>query len=77
MTPISIYVQKFTGHVYECGVLNDWPIQKIDLLTSTWGSLCNIAKCSTHAVPTCKSVKLIAKVLHSVTTRFFHKQPSC
>ena len=34
MTPISIYVQRFTGHVYECGVLNDWPIQKIDLLTS-------------------------------------------
>ena len=71
MTPISIYGQRFTGHVCDWGVLNDWQIQKIDLLTSTWGSICNIAKCSTHAVSTCKSVKLIAKVWHSVTTRFF------
>ena len=44
ITPTSIHIQRFTGHVYDWSILNDWPIQKIDLLTSTWGSLCNIAK---------------------------------
>ena len=44
VTPISIHVQRFTGQVYDWSVLNNWPIQKIDLLTSTWGSLRNILK---------------------------------
>ena len=34
-------------------------MENIDLPTSTWGSLCNIAKFLTHAVPTCKRVKLM------------------
>ena len=69
ITPTSIHVQRFTGHVYDwvyMSILNDWPIQKIDLLTSACGSLCNIAKYLTHAVPTCKMVKLMVKVWFSV-----------
>ena len=49
ITPISVQVQRFTGHIYDWIILNDWLIQKNDLLTSTWGSLCNIAKCLTQA----------------------------
>ena len=49
ITPISVYVQRFTVHVYDWSILNDQPIQNIDLLTSTSGSLCNIAKCLTYA----------------------------
>ena len=40
--------------------------KNIDSLTSTWGSLCNIAKWLTHAVPTCKRVKLMVKIWFSV-----------
>ena len=43
INPTSIHVQRFTGHVCDWSVLNDWPTQKIDLLTPTW-SLCIIAK---------------------------------
>ena len=42
--------------------LNDWPIQKIDLVTPPSGSLCNIAKYLTNAVPTCKGLKLMVNV---------------
>ena len=66
ITPISIHVQRFTGHVYDWSIVNDWPIQKIDLEISTWGSLCNIPKYLTHAVPTCKRVKHMVKVWFSV-----------
>ena len=48
ITPISIHLRRFTGHVYDWSILNDWPIQKIDLLTTTWRNLCNIAKCLTQ-----------------------------
>ena len=44
ITPTSIHVQRFTGHVYGWSILNDWTIQKTDLVTSTWVSFCNIAK---------------------------------
>ena len=27
ITPISIHIQRFTGHVYDWSILNDWPIQ--------------------------------------------------
>ena len=64
--PTSIHVKRFTGHVYDWSILNDRPIQKIDLLTPKLGSLCNIAKYLTHAVPTYKRVKLILKVWFSV-----------
>ena len=40
--------------------------QVLDLLTSIWGSLCNIAKYLTHAVPTCEKVKPMVKVWFSV-----------
>ena len=46
--------------------LNDWTIQQIGFLTPTLGSLCNIAKYLTHAVPACKRVKLMVKALFSV-----------
>ena len=38
-TQISIHIQRFTGQVYDWSILNDWPIQKIELLTPAWGSL--------------------------------------
>ena len=53
-------------YVYDKSILNDWPIQKIDLLTSTLGTLCNIFICLIHAVPTCKRVTLMVKVWSSV-----------
>ena len=62
----SIHVQRLTGHVYGWSILNDRLIQKIDLLTSTWGGLCNIPKRLNHAVPTCKRIKLMVKVWFSV-----------
>ena len=27
ITPTSIHDQRFTGYVYDCGILNDWTIQ--------------------------------------------------
>ena len=33
--PISIHIQRFTGHIYDWSIVNGWPIQKIDLLTLT------------------------------------------
>ena len=45
---------------------NYWTIQKIDLPTSTWGSLCNIAKYLTHLVLTFERVKLMVKVWFSL-----------
>ena len=53
ITPTRFHVLKFAGYDYDWNGLNDWPIPKIDLLTSTWGSLNNIAKYLTHVVPTC------------------------
>ena len=36
-----IHVERFIGRVRDWNILNNvWPIQKIDLLTSTWRSLC-------------------------------------
>ena len=66
ITPTSFHIQRFTGHVYDWSILNHWSIQKIDLLTLTSGSLCNIVKYLTHAAPTCKVVKLMVKVSFSV-----------
>ena len=66
ITPTSFHIQKFTGHVYDWSILNHWSIRKIDLLTLTSGSLCNIVKYLTHAAPTCKVVKLMVKVSFSV-----------
>ena len=66
ITPIGVHVQRFTGYVYDWSILNDWPIQTIDLLTSIWGSLWNIAERITHAVPTSKRVKPMVKVRFSV-----------
>ena len=43
ITLTSIHVQRLTGYFYNWSILNDWPIQKIDLLTPKWGSLGNIA----------------------------------
>ena len=63
IAPTSIHIQRFTGHVHDWSILNDWPIQKIYLLTPKWGSFCNIAKYLTHAVSTCKRVKHVVKVL--------------
>ena len=63
---MRIHVQRFTRHVYDCSLLNEWPIWKIDILISTWGSLCNVAKCLTHAVPTCIRVKPMIEVWFSV-----------
>ena len=34
ISQVRLHVQRFTGHVYDWNKLNDWPIQKIDLLTS-------------------------------------------
>ena len=50
ITPTSIHVQRFTGYVFVWSILNDWPIQKIDLPTSTWGSLWNFAKYLTQPI---------------------------
>ena len=66
ITPTGIHAQRFTGHVYDWSIRNDWPIQNMDVLTLTLGSLCNIAKYLTHAVPACKMVKLMVKVWLSV-----------
>ena len=43
ITLTSIHVQRLTGYFYNWSILNDWPIQKNDLLTPKWGSLGNIA----------------------------------
>ena len=51
--PISSHVHRFTGKVHWI-ILNYWPTQNIDLLTSTWVCLCKIYKWLTHAVPTSK-----------------------
>ena len=38
ITPTSIHVERFTGHVRYWNILNnEWPIQKIELVTA-WGS---------------------------------------
>ena len=66
VNPTSIHVQRFTGHVSDRSILNDWSVQKTDLLTPKLDSLCNIAKYLAHAVPTCKRVKLMVKVWFSV-----------
>ena len=37
----SIHIERFSGCVSDWSVLNnDWPMQKFDLLTLIWGSLC-------------------------------------
>ena len=44
--------ERFTECVSDWGILNnDWLIQKNDLLTSIWRSLCHIVKYLTHAFP--------------------------
>ena len=56
--------------------LNDWTIQQIGFLTPTLGSLCNIAKYLTHAVPACKRVKLMVKaLLHLKLSRRLYNIP--
>ena len=57
ITPTSIHIKRFTGHIYDWSILNDWPIPKGDILTPTLRNLCNIAKYLVHAVPTCKTKK--------------------
>ena len=64
-SPASIHFQRFTGHICDWSILNDWAIQKIDLITSTW-RLCNIATYLTHKFPTCKRVQFTVKVRFSV-----------
>ena len=44
ITPTRLLVQRFTGHVHDWSMLNDWSIQKIDLLTSTLGVLVTLPK---------------------------------
>ena len=44
ITPTRLHVQRFTGHVHDWCMLNDWSIQKIDLLTSTSGVLVTLPK---------------------------------
>ena len=60
IAPASIHVKRFTGCVSDWSMLNnDWPIQKIDSLTSVRRSLCHS---QILAFQTCKRVKLMAKV---------------
>ena len=66
ITPVSIHAQRFTGHIYDWNILNDRPIKKIALLTSTWGSLSKIAKCLTYPVLICERVRLMVKVWFTV-----------
>ena len=41
IAPTNIPIERFTGCVSDWSILNnDWPIQKFDLLSLTWGSLC-------------------------------------
>ena len=41
IAPTSIYIERFSGCVKDWSMLdNDWAIQKFDLLTFIWGSLC-------------------------------------
>ena len=67
ITLTNIHAQRFTGHVYDWSILNDWPTTKknwqISLPISTWRNFCNIAKYLIHAVPNFKSVKRRANIL--------------
>ena len=66
VTRTSIYFQKFNECLYDWSILNDWPIQKIDLLTPKSISLFKITKYLTRAVATCKRVKKMVQVLFFV-----------
>ena len=38
-----IHVEQFIGHVRDWSILNTvWPMQRLDLLSSTWKTLCHI-----------------------------------
>ena len=66
ITPTSIHIKSFTGHIYDWSILNDKPTPKGDLLTPILRKLCEIAKYLAHAVPTCKTEKRIVNVWFSV-----------